>query len=141
MATNLRTLSFALLLGAVQAAQAEGLPDPTRPAIDLGGGGAGVAPQVEAAPRGLQSILIAPGHRAAIINGQAVTLGDKVGDARLVEVHESSVVLQGPHGRRVMELFPGVNMKKNGASQQENAEQGKAAGQTNLPERAVGGVK
>lgn len=140
MATNLRILLFALLIGATQAAQAEGLPDPTRPAIDLGGSGVGAAP-TEPAQQGLQSVIISPRHQAAIINGQTVSVGDKVGDARLVEVRENSVVLQGPRGRRVMELFPGVNMKKNGAAQQQSAEQGKASGQANLPEHAVGGVK
>jgi len=88
------------------------LPDPTRPAIDLGAGGGWV--DVNPAPReGVQSVIISPKHRAAIINGRQVELGGKVGNARLVEVNEQGVVLLGEQGsRRVMELFPTVAMKK-----------------------------
>ncbi|MBI4937713.1 MAG: hypothetical protein HY846_05780 [Nitrosomonadales bacterium] len=39
-------------------------------------------------------------------------LGSKVGDAKLVEISESGVVLQGPHGRRVLALFPEVGLKQ-----------------------------
>ncbi|KAF0206190.1 MAG: hypothetical protein FD173_350 [Gallionellaceae bacterium] len=90
------------------------LSDPTRPAI-------GISPASEAATgdttqlpvkEGLQSVIISPQHRAAVINGITVELGGKVGDATLVEVRESSVVLQGAQGRRVLELFPGVRLKK-----------------------------
>lgn len=144
MVTDLRMLLAALLLCATEMALAETLPDPTRPAIDLGAGAGGqasaVAP-VEAAPQGLQSIIISPQYRAAIINGETVRLGGKVGNSTLVEVRESSVVLQNAQGRRVMELFPKVDIKKNEASQQENAAQDRASGQTGLPEQAAGGVK
>ena len=60
----------------------------------------------------MDSLRIAPGRRAAIINGHTVELGEKYGDARLVEVNERGVVLRGKQGLRVMQLFPGVDMKK-----------------------------
>ncbi len=146
MVTDLRKLQAVLLLCATEIALAENLPDPTRPAIDLGGGaGAGggqaSAAPVETAPQGLQSIIISPQYRAAIINGETVRLGGKVGNSTLVEVRENSVVLQNGQGRRVLELFPKVGIKKNEASQQGNAAQDRASGQTGLPEHAVGGVK
>ena len=143
MATGLKMFSATLLLCLAQAAAAETLPDPTRPSIDLGSsgaGGAGDAVPAEAAP-GLQSIIISPQYRAAIINGETVSLGGRSGDSRLVEVRENSVVLENAHGRRVMELFPRVNIKKNEASGQESREQEGASGQTNSPENAVGGTK
>jgi hypothetical protein len=59
---------------------------------------------------GLQSVIISPQRRAAIINGEMIVLGGKIGDATLVEVNQSNVVLQGTQGNRVMELFPGVHI-------------------------------
>jgi hypothetical protein len=122
---------------------AEVLPDPTRPAIDLNGGSASAADVVpdEAVTRGLQSILISPGYRAAIINGETVGLGEKSGDSTLVEVRENSVVLQNAQGRRVIELFPKVNIKKNGAAQSVSRAQENTSGQIPLPENAVGEIK
>ena len=85
------------------------LPDPTQPP----GGLATASGQVAGAEEhGLQSVIIAPGRRAAIINGHTVELGEKYGDARLVEVNERGVVLRGKQGLRVRQLFPGVDMKQ-----------------------------
>lgn len=143
MVTDLKALLTVLLLCATQTALAETLPDPTRPAIDLSAGAGAETMPVEPPPQGLQSIIISPQHRAAIINGETVSLGGKVGNSKLVEVRESSVVLQNAQGRRVMELFPKVNIKKYEASQHEGAaqDQDKASGQTRLPEHAAGGIK
>jgi MSHA biogenesis protein MshK len=144
MATGLRLLLAALLLCAPQIAAAEPLPDPTRPAIDLNSSGASGAADFipdDAVPRGLQSIIISPQYRAAIINGETVSMGGKYGDSRLVEVRENSVVLQNAQGRRVLELFPKVNIRKNEAAQHESGAQEKASGKTILPEQDVGGLK
>jgi MSHA biogenesis protein MshK len=145
MATGLKRSLTALLLCATQVAlAADPLPDPTRPAIDLndtGSGGAVVEVAPEEASRGLQSIIISPQYRAAIINGETVQLGDKAGDSRLVEVRENSVVLENSQGRRVVELFPKVNIKKNETAQQNKAVQKNASVRTSLPENAAGGAK
>jgi MSHA biogenesis protein MshK len=61
----------------------------------------------------LQSIIISPERRSAIINGQTVKVGDPVDDETLVEVNEGSVVLQGKQGRKMLTLFPGVEIRKN----------------------------
>lgn len=144
MATGLKMLLCVSLLCASLDAAAELLPDPTRPSIDLNSSGAGsgvdVAP-VEDVSHGLQSVIISSQYRAAIINGETVSLGGKSGDSRLVEVRESSVVLQNAQGRRVLELFPKVNIRKNEAVQQDGAPPEKVLEQTGLPEKAVGGVK
>lgn len=130
------------LLCAAQVAAAETLPDPTRPAIDLSGGaGAADTAAVEAAPKGLQSTIISPQYRAAIINGETVRLGGMVGGSRLVEVREGSVVLQNAQGRRVLELFPKVSIRKNEATQQKSGAQEKTSGQPGLPEEDAGGTK
>ncbi len=147
MATGLRLPLAAWLLCLAQVAAAEPLPDPTRPAIDLGagtggaGGGAEAVP-VEAAPQGLQSTIISPQYRAAIINGETVRLGGKSGDSRLVDVREDSVVLQDAQGRRrVMELFPKVSIKMNEVAPQRGRAQEESTGQPDKPEQDVGGVK
>jgi hypothetical protein len=143
MATDLRVLLTVWLLCASQLAQAEPLPDPTLPAIDLNSVGTRSSSEVvldEAVTHGLQSIIIAPNYRAAIINGETVNLGGKTGDSRLVEVRENSVVLQNAQGRRVLELFPKVNIKKNDSTQKDFVHE-KTSGQTSLPENAVGGTK
>lgn len=144
MAAAMRMLMAAWLLCAIQVAAAEPLPDPTRPAIDLDGSGAGGATGAmpgDEASRGLQSIIISERYRAAIINGRTVTLGEKTGDSRLVEVRDDSVVLQSARGRRVLGLFPKVIIRKYGPEQQENAVPENTSGRMNFPESAVGGIK
>lgn len=143
MATGMRMLLSLLLLSATSLCAAESLPDPTRPAIDLssGAGGAAEAKSAEVVPQGLQSIIISPQYRAAIINGETVRLGGKTGDSRLVEVRENSVVLQNSQGRRVMELFPKVGIKKNEVVQPKSHVQGGVFEQPSLPENAVEEIK
>lgn len=104
----LRHVVAGVLMLVCAAPYAGELPDPTRmPAFIAAPVASG---SVEAAPVGLQSIIISPKRRAAIIDGQTVELGGKHGDARLIEVNESSVVLSGSQGRQVLALFPDVVM-------------------------------
>ncbi|MBI5658366.1 MAG: hypothetical protein HZC43_02185 [Nitrosomonadales bacterium] len=109
-ATSLLSAVFCLLSPAP--CYAEELPDPTRPPAEIS---APSAPAAAPQESGLQSVIISPSRRAAIINGQMIGLGAKLGDAKLVEVNESGVVLQGPQGRRALALFPGVELKKKAA--------------------------
>lgn len=90
---------------------AEELPDPTRPPEAV------YAPAEATAlaapePAGLQSVIISKSRSAAVIDGQTIELGGKHGDVRLIEVSDTGVILQGAHGRQVLELFPGVSMTK-----------------------------
>ncbi|MDD2686380.1 MAG: hypothetical protein PHY62_09505 [Gallionella sp.] len=89
--------------------------DPTRPPANISAPVAAES-EVESQPTGLQSIFISPTRRAAIIAGQTVELGGKYGDAKLIEVHEGSVVLRGPQGRQVLSLFPGVKITRKNAA-------------------------
>jgi len=57
---------------------------------------------------GLQSTIISRTRRAAIIDGKTVELGEKHGDARLIQVNEGSVVLQSGQTLQVLRLFPDV---------------------------------
>ena len=64
---------------------------------------------VTAASSGLQTVIVRKrGKSLAVINGQTVELGGKVGDARLVKIDESQVELQGPGGKEIMRLTPSV---------------------------------
>jgi hypothetical protein len=92
-----------------------GVDDPTRPPANISAPVAAES-EVESQPAGLQSVLISPTRRAAIIAGQTVELGGKYGAAKLIEVNESGVVLRGPHGRQVLSLFPDVKITRKNAA-------------------------
>jgi MSHA biogenesis protein MshK len=94
-----------LLFGACAGlANAQGLPDPTRPPAIIE-----AEPAATPASSGLQSIIRREkGRSAAVINGQYVELGGRVGDATLERIGEDSVVLRSPGGRETMYLTPGV---------------------------------
>ena len=100
-----------LLCASSPVALAQVLTDPTRPPAEINAPAVLDGQAVIQEGNRLQSIIISPIRSAAIISGQTVELGAKHGDARLVEVKESSVILQGPQGRQVLALFPGVEMK------------------------------
>ena len=89
---------------------AEELPDPTRPPVISAMPAIAASGVADNQPARLQSIIISKTRRAAIIDGETVELGDKHGDAKLIEVNEGSVVLRGTQGRQVMTLFPDVKM-------------------------------
>ncbi|MDO8925759.1 MAG: hypothetical protein Q7U94_02470 [Sideroxyarcus sp.] len=110
MATSLNKFAAAAALTCVcTTLQAEVLPDPTRPATEfLPSSGAAGSAQQAPADDGLRTILISPDRRSAVINGQQVPLGGKVGGERLMAVCEDSVVLQGADGRHEVSLYPGV---------------------------------
>ncbi len=108
----------ALALGCFSAAWAQALPDPTRPPAAWlaaqakaapGTAMAGVA-EPESVPR-LQSLLIGPSRRYAIIEGQLVGVGDTFGDARVVEVRPTEVVLRSERGTQTLKLFPDVEKR------------------------------
>ena len=104
---NVKSLPLMLLLLAGWA-QAQGLPDPTRPPAIVEGEAAATA-----APSGLHSIIHRAGGRsAAVINGRYVELGGKVGDATLTRINEDSVELRSASGRETMYLTPGIGKKK-----------------------------
>ncbi|MGH8753271.1 MAG: hypothetical protein ACREUJ_05270, partial [Burkholderiales bacterium] len=71
-------------------ARAENLPDPTRPPSQMEAAVEGSA-AVSSSPT-LQTVLISPRHKVAIINGETVKLGGMYGSARVVKISESGVV-------------------------------------------------
>jgi MSHA biogenesis protein MshK len=82
-----------------------GLPDPTRPSSALGdGGGDGVATGVHGLV--LQSVLIAPQRRLAVINGKTLAVGERIGEATIVAIRPQDVVLKRPSGEFTLRLVP-----------------------------------
>lgn len=103
----------ALLAGssASQAALAQPLADPMRPpAAPAAAPAEGAGESAKAAAR-LQSVLISPRRRVAVIDGRVVREGERVGDATLVAIAASHVVLQRAEGRETLKLTPVVQKK------------------------------
>ena len=89
---------------------AENFTDPTRPPASIGGiEPNGVA--LESSGPVLQSVLIAAGRKIAVISGQNVKLGEKFGEARVVSITESEVVLKNGKDRQTLRLFPDVEKR------------------------------
>jgi len=110
MASNLRQLklrrhgraaALAWALGTLTgvlvplAASAQALVDPTRPPADTTG-----TPGVPAARSvgPMQTIKTSPGGTMAVVNGQIVKVGDSIGEARVVRISDTAVVLAWPGG-------------------------------------------
>lgn len=86
---------------------AQGLSDPTKPPAGLYAGAGPLRPGEAGDPLVLQSVLIYPDTRSAIISGEHVWLGQKLdGGLRLVKVAETEVVLLDGAQRRTLKLFP-----------------------------------
>src|SRR5258706_8478563 len=101
--------AFTLLALALSSAGAQGLSDPTRPPGSGSLESAGEAPQ--AAALQLQSILLSPQRKIAVINGQTVKIGERVGDATLLAISETGVVLKRGDEQQRLQLLPGLERK------------------------------
>lgn len=104
-------LAIAWLAGAT-VVQAQALRDPTRPpgiaATKIRADGAET-------PKGelrLQSVLVSPERRAAIISGQVVKLGESVQGYRVVAIGEGEAVLRKGGQSRTLRLFPAVDLRQ-----------------------------
>lgn len=88
------------------------LADPTRPPPVAAKPATTAGDAVEPVASGLQSILLRKnGKPAALIHGELVELGGKVGDAKLVRISENSVLLRGPQGEERLWLTPAAEKK------------------------------
>lgn len=110
-------LAAALVLGiaGLAGAQSGGLVDPTRPprvAAEQAG-----APERQPAGPQLQSVLISPTRRIAVISGSAVPLGGRYGEATVASISESSVVLKYRNRRQTLHLVPEAEKRFRGAGE------------------------
>ncbi len=99
-------LAGVLLLLALTS-QAQALRDPTRPP-DVSAMPAAEGKVTEPAGPQLQSVLLSPQRKVAVINGQSVRLGEKYGDTRLVRLTDSAATLRRGRQEQVLHLFSGV---------------------------------
>jgi hypothetical protein len=111
---NRKRAAAAWALGAVLAlmpavASPQVANDPTRPPggsalSDPGGeGGGGLT---------LQSVMISPAYKAAMINGVMVKVGEKYGDAVLISVAENQVVLKSGGTEQVLRFYSAVEKRE-----------------------------
>ncbi|HZW21676.1 MSHA biogenesis protein MshK [Noviherbaspirillum sp.] len=105
--------ALAMLVAAffLPAVQAETLVDPTRPPAAVSAGDVR-GPAAEEGPV-LQSILISPVRTVAIISGQTVRVGDRIGDAQVAKITENEVILRSGKGLQTLKLFPSVEKRSN----------------------------
>jgi len=93
---------------AAPGAMAQVMIDPTRPPPGV------YAPESAEKATGapvLQSVMITPTARTAIIGGEEVKLGAKFGDARVIKITETEVVLRTTGGTETLKMYPGVEIK------------------------------
>jgi MSHA biogenesis protein MshK len=86
---------------------AQVLNDPTRPPVGIYAAetNTGVA-----AGQVLQSVMITPTSRSAMIGGELVKLNGKYGEARVIKISEGEVVLKSSSGTETLRMYPGVEM-------------------------------
>jgi MSHA biogenesis protein MshK len=103
-----RLISFAAASVLAGAALAQPLADPTRPPTQ----GPAELRQTEAPSTRLQSVLVSPGRSVAVIDGRAIRIGERVGDAILVSIEPSEVTLQRGAALERLTLLPGAVEKR-----------------------------
>ena len=85
---------------------AQQMRDPTRPPS------VAAAKPVKKGARGgmvLQTVVISPERRTAVISGRVLSVGDTVSGFRLTEIREGEVVMKGSRGSRTLSLYPSVS--------------------------------
>lgn len=103
------TRALLVLLGCVAGtalAQRGALVDPTRPPMTVSESSA----KESAAPAGpqLQSVLISPTRRVAVISGSTVVQGGKYGNATVASISEGEVLLRYADRKETLHLISGV---------------------------------
>jgi MSHA biogenesis protein MshK len=98
----MRRAIFLLGVSAASLAHAAPFADPTRPPNVFSEEGAAATP---AGPR-LESVLIAPDRRLAVISGQQVRLGGKYGEGQVVRITETEVVIRNGEATETLKLLP-----------------------------------
>lgn len=103
-------------------ARGQALSDPTRPPAAFGAASADSGSEGSS----LQSIIRSNrGKPGAIINGEYVLLGGRVGDARLVKIGEDSVTLKSPTGTETLTLTTGVEKTPAGGAREDGRKMAK----------------
>jgi MSHA biogenesis protein MshK len=107
---GLQAIGTVVCVLVVSTTAAQALRDPTRPPA-FASARAATAGKNEVPVWVLQSVLISPERRYAIINGEVVPLGGAIADAELVAINEERVTLRTREGLRILHLFPDVELQ------------------------------
>lgn len=105
----LTCVAMGALLPASFAGSTPGYGDPMRPptavnsATDSASEIPATAPSTTVETIGLHG----PKGPFAIISGQRVSVGDRIGDDRVLRITENQVLLQGPGGKQILHLISG----------------------------------
>ena len=112
--TGARVVCVLTAVAASPAAAAQAtLPDPTRPPAASADEGTRTAPAREGRPvHRLQSVLISPERKLAVIDGRTVLLGGRIDDATVVAITETGVTLRRGERTEVLPLNAGVQKKE-----------------------------
>jgi len=95
--------------------------DPMRPPAGIVADPAADGKEVAISPV-LQSVVIpVKGKPIAIIGGQQVRLGEKIGENRLVRLNEREAVLEGPGGAERLPLTPLVDKRNDNSGNNKNS--------------------
>ena len=90
------------------AVDAQAMTDPTRPPRAV----AAVEGEPEQAKGPvLQSVMIRPNRRSAIIDGERVEAGGRFGDAQVLRISETEVVLRYGDRTETLKMYPDVEKK------------------------------
>lgn len=106
---RMAVLTVTAIMGApwICLAGTDGMLDPTQPPMAMTPGG-DIAVGEPVGPV-LQSVLMAPGRKIAVISGQSVHVGEKFGDATLIKVTDQEAVLRNGDGTmQTLKMHPAV---------------------------------
>lgn len=107
MSLIVRTLAGLALASVCTMAVAESLRDPTRP-VEATVSRRATGKPVSQHRLVLQTVVISPQRRTAVISGRVLSPGDRISGYTLTEIHEAEVVVKGPKGTRTLRLYPAV---------------------------------
>lgn len=100
-----RAAACIVTLLAAASAQSAPFADPTRPPRDPEAARAGASAVAPSGPR-LESVLIGPDRRIAVINGQQYTEGARFGEGRVLRISESEVIIRQGLRDEALKLYP-----------------------------------
>jgi MSHA biogenesis protein MshK len=111
--TGARVLCVLAAVAASPAVAAQGaLPDPTRPPAASVDEGTRTGPARDTRPgHRVQSVLISPERKLAVIDGRTVLLGGRIDDATVVAITETGVTLRRGEQTEMLPLNAGVQKK------------------------------
>lgn len=106
MSKRILTLTLTLSLALLGTASAETINDPMRPPGKAMLAATASGKQAVAARYRLDSVIIAPNRRQAIINGKRLSLGERIGNATLIDVQATQVTLRLAGKPYIVTLLP-----------------------------------